>query len=104
METIKSVLQGMTLTERGTGVFPMKSEWVEPSNIYGIPPRFKNASFDNYDLKEGSQQLEIFNILKGYQWPQNIILIGGVGTGKTHLTCALLNTLKLPRCVEGVEY
>ena len=71
---------------------------------YGIPHRFKNSSFDNYELKEGEDKLGVFNAIKDYLWPQNMILIGGVGTGKTHLSCALLNALKLPVCKEGVEY
>lgn len=57
--------------------------------------RFSAAGFDNYCC-ETEVQRNIVSVLKhGVKngFSRNILLIGGVGTGKTHLAYAVLNAL-----------
>lgn len=61
---------------------------------YKVPKRFKNKTFDNYDIDKGSK--ESYEIVKEYSekfdehlengtW---LVLAGGYGLGKTHLALA----------------
>lgn len=61
-----------------------KKIWREYS---GIPEKFEHAGFDNYKLiPKNRNQANIYNKVKHEQ--KDMILVGGVGTGKTHLACA----------------
>lgn len=68
----------------------------------GIQKRFLNCIFDNYEVKSESQ-LKAKNKVKSYadNFPavfdvgSSMILSGTVGTGKTHLACAVANQLAL---------
>lgn len=57
-----------------------------------VPGRFKGCSFDNYKTKS-NHQIEAKKAIKKYvsTWPHTggVIMIGGVGTGKTHLATAM---------------
>ena len=60
-----------------------------------IVKRFENSTLDNYICSE-EQQTKLVEALKkctesGFE--NNIIIIGGVGTGKTHLAFSILNKL-----------
>ncbi len=63
-----------------------------------LPERFTHATFDNYDPAHNAQALER---LRDYaaRWPaqcgtgESLVLLGPVGTGKTHLAVALLRVV-----------
>ena len=63
-----------------------------------IPPRFKNCSFDNYAITNDKQQSKV-DALRQYandftnEKSNDLVLIGSVGTGKTHLANAVANNL-----------
>lgn len=60
----------------------------------GIQPIFRECSLDNF-LVNNEKQQKIIDVLKDYQLKANLLLLGNVGTGKTHLMCALLKKLLL---------
>lgn len=63
----------------------------------GIPERFKDATFDNYRIDQGEQQRKVFQACRQYAiaYPErwrlgtSLMLVGGVGVGKTHLAVAI---------------
>jgi DNA replication protein DnaC len=63
---------------------------LERSNI---PPRHENASIENFDATS-IEQIKVKTIFSKYLesvlsgGTGNMLMIGGVGTGKTHLACA----------------
>lgn len=71
----------------------------------GVPKRFLNSSFDNYvisndteiSVKQIKQKTRVQNFAdnfeKVYEIGSSAILSGSVGTGKTHLACAVANQL-----------
>ena len=62
--------------------------------------RYENCSFDNF---ETTQDISILKNAK--ELDRNVILFGGVGTGKTHLAFAILNSLAEKRETEsGYKY
>lgn len=66
----------------------------------GVPPRFQEASFDSYQPVNQKAQ-KLFATLREYaaRFDQHralglsLILCGKTGTGKTHLSCAVLRAL-----------
>ncbi|HLA49814.1 MAG TPA: ATP-binding protein [Thermodesulfovibrionia bacterium] len=63
-----------------------------------IRPRFKNSSFKNYQVfndgqKENVKWMEKYTAGFHNTRSPNIILLGTVGTGKTHLAAAVANIL-----------
>lgn len=66
----------------------------------GIPLRFQTRTFDNYDAKDEGQQ-KALRVARAYadNWPTMrergtcLIFCGRPGTGKTHLACAIANTV-----------
>lgn len=65
-----------------------------------IPPRFKNKSLENFIATQSWQQEAkkkiqnyIDNLDDNLASGRNVILIGSVGTGKTHLSIALLKAV-----------
>ena len=54
----------------------------------GIPARYKDCSFDNYEATR-PEQVNARTTISGKL--HDTILCGGVGTGKTHLACAKIN-------------
>ncbi len=74
---------------------------VELYNAAGIPARFHNAKLFNFEERVDHHH-EIMDYLddwvRGFEPGQEgILFVGRTGTGKTHLTCALLNQLLLDR-------
>lgn len=57
--------------------------------------RFDKASFENYICSSKEQERLLMALKEGVKdgFKQNIIITGGVGTGKTHLAYAVLNAL-----------
>lgn len=64
----------------------------------GIPPRFLNATLDNYkpinaDAKRTLEAVQEFAQCFDPKDPKSLLFQGGVGTGKTHLAAALTKSL-----------
>jgi len=57
--------------------------------------RFEKASFENYICREEEQRRLVATLKECVKsgFKQNIVILGGVGTGKTHLAYAVLNAL-----------
>lgn len=57
--------------------------------------RFENSSLDNYRIDCPEQQRLVETLKEGLKngFDKNIIIVGGVGTGKTHLAYAIVNAL-----------
>lgn len=74
----------------------------------GVPPRFQDANFDGYQ-PGNAQALKILATLREYagKFDQHrklglsLILCGGPGTGKTHLSCAVLRALAHEQGITG---
>lgn len=66
----------------------------------GIPPRFKNHSFDNYKPAD-EKQARVLKVCKAYAerfddrlaHGGGLAMCGSPGTGKTHLACAIANQI-----------
>lgn len=60
-----------------------------------ICKRFESASFENYKAETPEQKKLIAALKQGIEsgFDKNILIIGGVGTGKTHLAYAVVNAL-----------
>lgn len=62
----------------------------------GIPPRFRNRTFENFHATTGAQRMVLErskryadNFPRALQAGASLALIGEVGAGKTHLACAI---------------
>lgn len=69
-------------------------------NHAGIPPRFKDRSFDNYEITQAEQERALRtarNYADSFEDKLSrgtcLILSGKAGTGKTHLASAVANTI-----------
>ena len=77
-------------------------------NASGVPPRFQGASFESYQPGNPQAQKNLA-ALRGYaaRFDQHralglsLILCGKTGTGKTHLSCAVLRALAFEHGVCG---
>ncbi len=60
-----------------------------------ICKRFENVSFDNYKAETSEQKKLVEELKQGVKggFSNNILIIGGVGTGKTHLAYSVVNAL-----------
>lgn len=60
--------------------------------LSNIPKRYQNATYDNYLTK--NEEMKAFkNKFINYQSNQDFVVFGNTGTGKTHLSIALLKNL-----------
>lgn len=55
-----------------------------------IPPRYFNATFDSY-IPDNEKAAELKRLCEDYSYDTNLILVGTVGVGKTHLACAIID-------------
>lgn len=58
--------------------------------------RFRNCTLDNYNC-ETDEQKELIKYIKSCvtgEFKENIVLIGGVGLGKTHIAYGIINALE----------
>ncbi|AZS50670.1 AAA family ATPase [Entomomonas moraniae] len=65
-----------------------------------IPPRFQNKGFENYLADNEGQKRALAKCLRyadqfneNYETGKSLLLLGGVGTGKTHLANAIANKI-----------
>lgn len=60
-----------------------------------ICKRFENVSLDNYTAETNEQKKLVETLKAGIEkgFDKNILIVGGVGTGKTHLAYAVVNAL-----------
>lgn len=72
-----------------------------------ICKRFENVSLDNYTATTNEQKKLVETLKAGIEkgFDKNILIIGGVGTGKTHLAYAVVNALaKKKTASSGYRY
>ncbi len=76
----------------------VRQEWELESNV---PPYFLNKTFNNFDSKK---QPQAFKMVFGYKNNSMLLMSppGVYGVGKTHLVCALINTLVHVRPVASI--
>lgn len=77
----------------------MSVSWAESM---GMPPRYADASFDNYEIYS-PDQIQVVDRLRAYAAEltdgssTNLLLLGAPGTGKTHLAIALAHRMAAQR-------
>jgi DNA replication protein DnaC len=64
-----------------------REELIQKYKLNGIPPRFYDATWDNW-IADTPEQKEAKEKIK-QAWKKNLFVIGGNGTGKTHLAMCL---------------
>ncbi len=83
-------------------VIERKHEKLDEARSYGIPERFVEATTESFTI--GTPILEDAKS-KALQWAdsnlrgRNMIILGGSGTGKTHLGCMVLKRIKSQNCI-----
>ena len=55
-----------------------------------IPKLFRKATLENY-LPQNEKAAQILETMKKYDFKRNLVLVGRVGNGKTHLACGAAN-------------
>jgi DNA replication protein DnaC len=55
-----------------------------------IPLRYFEATFDSY-IPDNEKSVELKRLCEEYKYDTNLILVGTVGVGKTHLACAIID-------------
>lgn len=64
------------------------------SNNSGLPSLFKKKTFQNYDRSNNNKAFnQAVDFVKDFPNNPGLLLIGGVGVGKTHLAAAIANSL-----------
>lgn len=64
------------------------------SNNNGLPPLFKNKTFDNYNKKNNTNAYRhAQNFVATFPKTHGLLFIGSVGVGKTHLSASIVNEL-----------
>lgn len=58
----------------------------------GIPSKFLNCTFDNYRIETKEQNQNVAT-LKAFRGDCNVLMMGSVGNGKTHLAAAVSDKL-----------
>lgn len=76
----------------------------------GITPRFRPCGFDNFVTGEDAAKQRALatcrryaeNFAEHYRVGRALMLLGGIGTGKTHLACAILKHIVLEERATGL--
>jgi len=55
-----------------------------------IPLRYFDATFDSY-IPDNDKAVKLKQLCEDYKYDTNLILVGTVGVGKTHLACAIID-------------
>lgn len=71
-----------------------------------VVQRFEDATFENYTCETPVQRDLVDALKSGVEkgFSENIIITGGVGTGKTHLAYAILNAMAEKRECDGYRW
>ncbi len=72
----------------------LEAQQVEKLQAYGLPANLTHATFENW-IADDQSETEHLEVLKSFCKIQRgfLILIGGYGTGKSHLAAAALRTI-----------
>lgn len=77
----------------------------------GIPPRFAGKGFDAYQPVSGKSASVLRKVREyadllasGEHGGRSLVMLGNVGNGKTHLSCALLRDVILRTCKPGAYW
>ena len=70
-----------------------------------VMKRFENCTLENYTCTTPEQEKLVATLRDGIDngFKNNIIILGGVGTGKTHLAYAVINALSEKREYNGIK-
>lgn len=90
-----------TAAKRASDEQRMRSKKLrEIQELAGIPARFRNKSIEDYRATTpGQRAVATISLRYAESWPEqyrkggSLVMVGGPGTGKTHLACGIANQI-----------